>query len=53
MITARLDTFPLARAFTISRGSKTEARVITATVTRGGVTGRGESRALCPLWRDA
>ncbi len=43
MITARLDTFPLARAFTISRGSKTEARVITATVTRGGVTGRGES----------
>jgi L-alanine-DL-glutamate epimerase-like enolase superfamily enzyme len=43
MITATLDTFPLARTFTISRGSKTEARVITATVTRGGVTGRGES----------
>lgn len=43
MITATLDTFPLARAFTISRGSKTEARVITATVTRGGITGRGES----------
>lgn len=42
MITATLDTFPLARAFTISRGSKTEARVITATVTRHGVTGRGE-----------
>lgn len=43
MITATLDTFPLARAFTISRGSKTEARVITATVTRHGITGRGES----------
>ncbi|ESW61330.1 MAG: mandelate racemase [Rhodobacter sp. CACIA14H1] len=42
MITATLDSFPLARAFTISRGSKTEARVVTATVTRGGVTGRGE-----------
>lgn len=43
MITATLDTFPLARAFTISRGSKTEARVVTVTVTRGGVTGQGES----------
>lgn len=43
MITATLDTFPLARAFTISRGSKTEARVVTATVTRDGITGRGES----------
>ena len=43
MIRATLDTFPLARAFTISRGSKTEARVVTVTVTRGGITGRGES----------
>lgn len=43
MITATLDSFPLARAFTISRGSKTEARVITATVTRHGINGRGES----------
>lgn len=43
MITATLDSFPLARAFTISRGSKTEARVVTVTVTRGGITGRGES----------
>lgn len=42
MITATLDSFPLARTFTISRGSKTEARVVTVTVTRGGVTGRGE-----------
>lgn len=42
MITATSDTFRLAQTFTISRGSKTEARVITATVTRDGVTGRGE-----------
>lgn len=43
MITATLDRFPLARAFTISRGSKTEAAVVTVTVTRHGLTGRGES----------
>lgn len=43
MITATLESFPLARAFTISRGSKTEARVVTVTVTRGGIAGRGES----------
>ena len=42
MIATTLDTFRLARVFTISRGSRTEARVVTATVTRGGVTGRGE-----------
>jgi L-alanine-DL-glutamate epimerase-like enolase superfamily enzyme len=36
------ESFRLAQAFTISRGSKTEARVVTATVTRDGVTGRGE-----------
>jgi len=36
------EVFPLAAAFTISRGSRTEARVLTATVTLGGVSGRGE-----------
>ncbi len=36
------DRFPLAEVFTISRGSKTEAEVLTATVTRDGVSGRGE-----------
>ncbi|WP_424929647.1 N-acetyl-D-Glu racemase DgcA [Amaricoccus tamworthensis] len=41
-ITVTEDVFPLARAFTISRGSKTEARVITATIEDGGFTGRGE-----------
>lgn len=42
MITVTRDTFPLARTFTISRGSKTEAQVLTVRVTRGGVTGWGE-----------
>ena len=36
------DTFPLAQAFTISRGSRTEAQVLTVTVTDGTHTGRGE-----------
>ena len=42
MISVTPETFRLARTFTISRGSKTEARVLTVQVTRGGVTGRGE-----------
>lgn len=42
MITVTTDTFRLAQAFTISRGSRTEARVVTARITRDGVTGRGE-----------
>jgi L-alanine-DL-glutamate epimerase-like enolase superfamily enzyme len=42
LITVSPDTFPLAQVFTISRGSKTEARVLTVRVTRGGVTGWGE-----------
>lgn len=36
------ETFALAKIFTISRGSKTHACVLTAMVTRDGVTGRGE-----------
>lgn len=42
MITITEDSFRLAEAFTISRGTKTEARVLTVGITRGGVTGRGE-----------
>jgi L-alanine-DL-glutamate epimerase-like enolase superfamily enzyme len=42
MITVTEDRFRLAEAFTISRGSKTEAQVLTVRVTRGGVTGQGE-----------
>ena len=42
MITVTPDTFALTRTFTISRGSKTQAQVLTVRVTRGGVTGWGE-----------
>jgi L-alanine-DL-glutamate epimerase-like enolase superfamily enzyme len=36
------EAFPLARVFTISRGSRTEAWVLTVTVAREGARGRGE-----------
>lgn len=42
MLTVTPDTFALAQTFTISRGSKTHAHVLTVRVTRGGVTGWGE-----------
>jgi L-alanine-DL-glutamate epimerase-like enolase superfamily enzyme len=42
MITITPDTFALAQTFTISRGSKTHAHVLTVRVTRNGVTGWGE-----------
>lgn len=41
-ITVTPDTFRLAEAFTISRGSRTEARVLTVRVTDGSHTGWGE-----------
>lgn len=42
MISVTPDTFALAQTFTISRGSKTHAHVLTVRVMRGGVTGWGE-----------
>ena len=42
MFTVTTETFRLAEAFTISRGSKTSAQVLTVRVTRNGVTGWGE-----------
>ena len=42
MIDVRAEAFRLERAFTISRGSRTEAKVLTVRLTRGGVTGWGE-----------
>ncbi len=36
------EAWPIAGTFTISRGAKTEALVVTATVRHGGHTGRGE-----------
>ncbi len=41
-ITVAAEAFRLAETFTISRGSRSEARVIAATLTAGGVSGRGE-----------
>ena len=41
-LTVTPESFPLARAFTISRGSRTEARVLTVTVEDAGLAGRGE-----------
>ncbi len=41
-ISARLERWPIAGAFTISRGAKTEAVTVVAEVSRGGLTGRGE-----------
>jgi L-alanine-DL-glutamate epimerase-like enolase superfamily enzyme len=42
MIAVTPETFALAQTFTISRGSKTHAHVLTVRITRGGVTGWGE-----------
>lgn len=38
----RRESFKLAQVFTISRGSRTEAQVLSVQITRGGVTGYGE-----------
>ncbi len=37
-----IDTFPIAGTFTISRGSKTEAKVVTCVIRDGDEIGRGE-----------
>ncbi|WP_323037651.1 N-acetyl-D-Glu racemase DgcA [Pararhodobacter sp.] len=42
MITVQAESFRLAEVFTISRGSRTEAKVLTVRITRDGVTGWGE-----------
>ncbi|HEV3160363.1 MAG TPA: N-acetyl-D-Glu racemase DgcA [Xanthobacteraceae bacterium] len=42
-LTVRIERWPLQRAFTISRGSKTEAVVVVAELERGGHRGRGEA----------
>lgn len=41
-LTLAVETFPIAGRFVISRGAKTEARVVTVTITSGGARGRGE-----------
>ncbi|WP_315831457.1 N-acetyl-D-Glu racemase DgcA [Bradyrhizobium prioriisuperbiae] len=39
---ARIERWPIAGSFTISRGAKTEAVVVVAKVSAGNLTGRGE-----------
>jgi L-alanine-DL-glutamate epimerase-like enolase superfamily enzyme len=41
-LAARIERWPIAGSFTISRGAKTEAVTVVAEVSRGGLTGRGE-----------
>jgi L-Ala-D/L-Glu epimerase len=41
-LTVNTESWPIAGAFTISRGTRTEARVVVATIEDGGVAGRGE-----------
>jgi L-alanine-DL-glutamate epimerase-like enolase superfamily enzyme len=41
-LTVRSERWPIAGAFTISRGSKTEAEVVVAELTEGAIRGRGE-----------
>ncbi len=41
-LTVAVERFPIAGSFTISRGSRTEIAVVTATVSDGVHTGRGE-----------
>jgi L-alanine-DL-glutamate epimerase-like enolase superfamily enzyme len=38
-----IESWPIRGRFTISRGSKTEARVIVATIEEDGIAGRGEA----------
>ncbi|MBV8840672.1 MAG: dipeptide epimerase [Alphaproteobacteria bacterium] len=41
-LTVRTESWPIAGAFTISRGAKTEAQVVVATVSDQGFSGHGE-----------
>ena len=48
-LSVREDVFPVDGVFTISRGSRTEARVVTVMLTQDGRDRMGRMRALCPL----
>src|SRR5437764_848577 len=41
-LAARIEHWPIAGAFTISRGSRTEAVTVVAEISHGGKVGRGE-----------
>src|ERR1700737_4663516 len=42
MLAARIERWPIAGSFTISRGAKTQAVTVVFEVSHGGHTGRGE-----------
>jgi L-alanine-DL-glutamate epimerase-like enolase superfamily enzyme len=42
VLAARIERFPIAGSFTISRGAKTEAVTVVAEVSQNGLIGRGE-----------
>ena len=42
MIQAKVEIFPLAQVFRISRGARTQAEVVTVTYEKDGIIGRGE-----------
>jgi L-Ala-D/L-Glu epimerase len=42
ILVARIERWPIAGSFTISRGAKTEAVTVVAEVSQDGLTGRGE-----------
>ncbi len=52
-LSVRIERWPLASAFTISRGSKTEAVVVAVELARWGASRPRRVRSLRPLWRDA
>lgn len=41
-LVTEVESFPIAGVFTISRGSRTEARVVTCTLRQGETRGQGE-----------
>ena len=41
-LSARVENWPIAGSFAISRGAKTEARVVVAELTADGIAGHGE-----------
>jgi len=45
-LTARIERWPVAGAFTIARGAKTHVDVVVAEVSADGITGRGEGTAI-------
>ena len=42
MIQAKVEIFPLAQVFRISRGARTQAEVVTVIYEKDGIIGRGE-----------